>query len=165
MANKFHLSTLDAFVKDSLNLINADIEHMIQLTDHRFSTNTQKHTMVLHLQSTSRQSWRLLVSQMETRIFVARYTPVNNHRNFIVHALYANGNYSVIKVGLESPQAIRELGQEMRWPYWKKNWAANRCAECNILDASFRPSIGSSTYSYCPDSRELDESNRMGLYY
>ena len=36
---KFHLSTLDAaFVKDSLNLINADIEHMIQLTHHRFMT-------------------------------------------------------------------------------------------------------------------------------
>jgi hypothetical protein len=38
VAIKFHLSTLDASVKDSLNLTDANIDHMMQLTHHRFST-------------------------------------------------------------------------------------------------------------------------------
>ena len=38
VAIKFHLSTRDASVKDSLNLTDANIDHMMQLTHHRFST-------------------------------------------------------------------------------------------------------------------------------
>jgi hypothetical protein len=38
VAIKFHLSTLDASEKDSLNLTDANIDRMMQLTHHRFLT-------------------------------------------------------------------------------------------------------------------------------